>query len=236
MFNSFRTSRMMIAAMALGLAASAANAGVVTSNAGVNYDATLTTNDASKGGELHLTIDATGRYTSDPWGILTPQNDNLKYATELDQIKFTMKRLTGGSMTGASTGDVADWTAKFDDNFDWGIIAFDDYLTFTAKNKNHTLITSPLAFDFVITGTGLDFGSLKLTTEYLTQIPQYNKHGKLTGYKDGSALDYAYLNVTTQGYPVEQPPVNDVPEPASLAMMGLGLGMVGFMRRRKTAA
>lgn len=237
MYKSFRTSRFLAAAALMAVAMSA-SAGIVTSNAGVKYDTTLTTNDASKGGSLKLTIDATGRYTNDPDGWLGSKHADLKYATELDQIQFKMKRMDGGSMTSVSSGDVSDWKPDFENNGDWWIFIGDDYLTFTAKSNNHTLLTSPLTFEFNILGNGLDFNSLALTTDYLTQTPKYNK-GKLTGYTSGNETDSLYLSVTTQSIPVidpEVPPVSEVPEPASIAMLGAGLGMMGFMRRRKTAA
>jgi len=223
MFTSRRTSRMMLAAMALGLAASVAQAGVVTSDPGVKYTTTLTTTDATKGGTLNLTIDAAGRNLVDPKG---EANNALQYATELDKIEFRMRKLDGASLLTTSAGSVGDWVYTFDNN--GGNSA--DFATFTAKSTNHTLLSSPLVFDFSILGTGLDFSNLTLNATYALLTPVTDKKGNVT-YKPGTFVDTNKLDVTF----LTPPPVSAVPEPASIAMMGAGLGLIGFMRRRKTA-
>ena len=187
------------------LAAAALMAVAFSASAGVVSTSSGTSYTASNNGDI-LSL------TVDATG----HKANLKNATELDTLTLTMSNLTGVTMLGASSSD---WTYTFKDAKNSGA----DKATFTAVAKNHSLVSAPLTFSFEFLSDGkapLDFNTLDLSASYMLST------GKLASDNN------IRLNVTDL---TPLPPVAAVPEPATFAMMGLGLGLVGVMRRRKTA-
>jgi hypothetical protein len=205
MFKPFRNSRFLAAAALMAVAMSA-SAGVVTDK-GINYTATMT------GNVLNLEIDASGR-TAD-----------LKNATFLDSLKFSgIDGLTGGKILNGPVspdplfGSDLGWSGKFTNPNGKN----NEYVTFTPNTflgfGGNVPLVDNMIFKFEFLGTGLDFSNMLLTADYDFAS------GPNKGAKIGLDLTAPYV-----------PPVSQVPEPASIAMMGAGLGLIGFMRRRKTA-
>jgi hypothetical protein len=165
-----------------------------------------------------VTTDNGVKYTSGLTGNVlslnidaTNHSGDLQYASELDQLVFGMAHLQSVSMNSPSTG----WNGFLVQNIFSN--SADDYATFTAKFTDHTLLTAPVNFLFTFTsdGTPLDYSSVDLWSTFLTAEPKTH-----------------YIKL---GLEQEHVVLNDVPEPASLAIMCAGLSMLGFMRRRKAS-
>jgi hypothetical protein len=143
----------------------------------------------------------------------------LSSADYLDGLTFGgIKNLTGGQLIKAPAnpslfGDLG-WTASFINNPGTS----NDQETITANTflglGGTVALVDNMFFQIRFLGTNLDYTGLFVTADF-------DFFGVANNMTDKVSLDTSAN-------------ANAVPEPASLAIMGAGLSMLGFMRRRKT--
>jgi hypothetical protein len=129
-------------------------------------------------------------------------------ASELDLLTF---RMAGLDSVTAVSGPATDWTYSFKPS-----ATGKDEATFTANKADQTVVSAPLQFSFQFAGTGLDFDKLGLKASF---------------YANGIQSDtITALNVTAVDAGTDP---SDVPEPASVALLLGGLGLLGAARRKR---
>jgi hypothetical protein len=198
-----KTFRKIILASALAIAALGTASAGVVTSKGISYTATLANN------VLSLEIDAAGRCC------------NLSGADYLDGLTFGgITNLTGGQIIQAPAnnasifGDIG-WTATFinvngNTNDTEAITAN----TFLGLGGTVALVDN-MFFQIKFLGNNLNYSGLFVNADF-----------DFFGVANNMS-DKVFLNTAVT------PPSTHIPEPASLAMMGAGLSMLGFMRRRK---
>jgi hypothetical protein len=198
-----KTFRNAFLASVLTIAAMGTACAGVVTSKGISYTATLANN------VLTLEIDAAGHCC------------NLSGADYLDGLTFGgITNLSGGQIVQAPVnnasifGDIG-WTAKFinvngNTNDTEAITAN----TFLGLGGNVALVDN-MFFQIKFLGSNLNYSGLFVTADF-----------DFIGV-DNNMSDKVLLNTAVT------PPSTKLPEPASLAMMGAGLSMLGFMRRRK---
>lgn len=152
-------------------------------------------------------VDYTATLSGNILNLTIDASANSWDATELDVLQFNMVGLDKVDLVSAPT---AGWTYSFKPS-----ATGKDMAIFTATSTNHTLVSAPLAFSFAFTGTDLNFAKLGLKATYLAN--------------GGQSDSISALNVTVAAAGNEP---SDVPEPASVALMLGGLGVLGALRRK----
>lgn len=211
MSHYIRNTRLLAAAAIMACASFSAQAVVITTDGTTTSDGGVTYKSEFQGDVLTLSIFA-DTFTG-----------NLVGASSLDQLTFSgMRRpgaayasffLNGATMTGASTqvGSLCNGSAG------GGQICFTGLADAISRGAP---LTYKIAFDY--TGPPIDFDDFNLRATYTGQ--RLNGANRPVNFRAGELVA------------IDAKEAAEVPEPASLAIMGLGLGLLGFTARRKKKA
>lgn len=209
MSKCFRNTRTFAAAVLMAFASVSAQAAVITTDGTTTSNNGVIYKSAFQNDVLTLSIFAGGA------------SGSLAGAGNLKQLTFSSMRppgsanssffLNSATMTGSSTQD----GLACNGSNGGGQICF---FEMNDPIMLGTLLNYSIAFDYA--GPAIDFDNFTLRAIYTGQ--RLNNAGtRMINFQAGETVA---MNA------------REVPEPASLAMLGLGLSLVGLTRRRKTRA
>lgn len=167
-------------------------------------------------GEISGNDDATKIWPTDDWSVLA-KSDESPFSGTVEGVKFTLTDVPKNPTTTTGT-----WTLSWEEVGDPG---FDLTMDLVAVTKSSTAFGSYLFDNLMFTADPLS-GTGAWTVTYLNASE--NNIGAL------SHLSLYYSNVRwTEPPPVEPPtPPAQIPEPATVILLGAGLlGLVGIRRR-----
>lgn len=209
MYKSFRTARFMVAAALMAAVSVSASAAVIKTD-GLTTSKDVSYKSEYTGDILTLTIDAFGA------------TGNLAGSTHLRNLVFSSMKPAGKAGTGFFLNDAniiganpVDGHACNGSN-GGGSVCFDDL---AGKIEMGAPLIYKIAFDYA--GSTIDFDNFTMKATFTHDETRIVKGKPVTTLSVDS--DTVQMNAA------------EVPEPASLAMLGAGLGLIGFTRRRKTA-
>lgn len=163
-----------------------------------------------------------------PWGCYE-QAQSVSEGHYVVRLSTTSKTVSGLSTTSMNDNLGADVATFFSGNLK-------DTLTISGEAFRYDRTMGNLLLEIVMSNVvfnGSYYWASSATNDQMARM--YSANGGNTPIIQGAPAARSIGLVTEFAYMRESDIPTDVPEPASIALMGAGLGLVGYMRRRKTA-